>query len=401
MSRRKPGTARRTLAVLLAALIMLSGCSGILEGERIVTSQHDSPSPDGSEADSLTAEDFDSLLAAVRNIVSARRTSGEINIYSYPAEDGALDPEMILSEAERVRDTLLRENAFCAFSVEDITFEAATIVSYAQLHVSAAYRRTEAQAAAVVSVPTVRYLRTRLLDVMSELTESTVISTTLASVTAEEIIAAAEEAYYENPAQIPMLPITEVRMYPEFPPPNAERIFEISFGYSHSVSLLQLSKTQVAETVGDIARRVSGDSDEEIVYALAGRLAELAEYDSATASLPDYSTQNFSATAYGALLEGRAVAEGYAMAMKALCDELNISCRAVRGTLDGRRRVWNLVTLGGKSYHLDAAMCDEEGAELYFLRSDADFAELGYEWAAGLPAAGESSSFVPDAAVDS
>jgi hypothetical protein len=62
-------------------------------------------------------------------------------------------------------------------------------------------------------------------------------------------------------------------------------------------------------------------------------------------------------SAVGALLHGRAVCEGYAMAFKLLCDAVGISNIILYGTAtnsDGTgNHAWNIVKLNGKCYHID------------------------------------------------
>jgi hypothetical protein len=68
------------------------------------------------------------------------------------------------------------------------------------------------------------------------------------------------------------------------------------------------------------------------------------------------------------------------MAFKALCDELRFDCRIVLGLRDGMVHAWNIVALYGEYYHIDLAMSGVHGIEISFLRTDADFLEMGYEW---------------------
>lgn len=67
-------------------------------------------------------------------------------------------------------------------------------------------------------------------------------------------------------------------------------------------------------------------------------------------------------TAYGALVEGRAVCEGYSRAMQLLLHRSNIECTLVSG-YDKENKIshmWNLVTVDDRNYHLDATWNDSE-----------------------------------------
>ncbi len=62
-------------------------------------------------------------------------------------------------------------------------------------------------------------------------------------------------------------------------------------------------------------------------------------------------------TAYGALVDGIAVCEGYSRAMQLLLNQFSIPCRLVCGYA-GEEHMWNLVKIGGQWHHLDATWDD-------------------------------------------
>lgn len=65
---------------------------------------------------------------------------------------------------------------------------------------------------------------------------------------------------------------------------------------------------------------------------------------------------------YGALILGKAVCQGYAEAMKLLCDLSGIECNIVYGTSNGSGswidHAWNQVKIGGGYYHVDTTFDD-------------------------------------------
>lgn len=90
------------------------------------------------------------------------------------------------------------------------------------------------------------------------------------------------------------------------------------------------------------------------------RLAERCTYETRAAGEEDPAAVYPSAfTAYGALVEGRAVCEGYARAMQLLLHHAGMECTLVTGTDENRvAHMWNLVTVEGKNYHLDPTWND-------------------------------------------
>lgn len=80
-------------------------------------------------------------------------------------------------------------------------------------------------------------------------------------------------------------------------------------------------------------------------------------------------------TAFGALVLGEAVCDGYARAFQLLCRQLGVECLPVEGTSDfsgdsDSGHMWNVVQLGGSWYHVDVTWNDApeaaSGAERYF-----------------------------------
>ena len=65
-----------------------------------------------------------------------------------------------------------------------------------------------------------------------------------------------------------------------------------------------------------------------------------------------------SGNAYGALVEGRAVCEGYARAMAYLCRKAGINCEIISGTAKNVSHMWNMVEVDGKWYNIDLTWDD-------------------------------------------
>lgn len=70
-------------------------------------------------------------------------------------------------------------------------------------------------------------------------------------------------------------------------------------------------------------------------------------------------------TAVGALLDGKAVCDGYARAMELLCAYVKIPCRIIYGTSKGSSHAWNLVKLDGNWYHFDPTWIDGNSIRVY------------------------------------
>ena len=69
--------------------------------------------------------------------------------------------------------------------------------------------------------------------------------------------------------------------------------------------------------------------------------------------------------AYGALVEGQAVCEGYSRAFQHLLLQVGIPCYVVLGTGKGQPHMWNLVKINGEYYHVDLTWDDGNNGTYY------------------------------------
>ncbi len=81
-------------------------------------------------------------------------------------------------------------------------------------------------------------------------------------------------------------------------------------------------------------------------------------------------SDNLVYTAYGALVNGSAVCEGYARAMQLLCGTQGIDCHLVYGSasnngVDYIGHMWNQVKIDGKYYNLDVTLDDAGDIAVY------------------------------------
>lgn len=124
----------------------------------------------------------------------------------------------------------------------------------------------------------------------------------------------------------------------------------------------KMASAMNAEVKGFLASLKSGMSDYDIELAAHDWIAQRITYNHSAASDPDSHPLAF--TAYGALVEGSAVCEGYAKAMKLLLNSAGIHCITVTGTLSNQGHMWNMVKVGGKWYNVDVTS-DDGTAGLY------------------------------------
>lgn len=119
---------------------------------------------------------------------------------------------------------------------------------------------------------------------------------------------------------------------------------------------------QRIQKLAQAVRRICGvlNEGQQVFYrelALHDTLLSLVTYDTEAA---DSAEDPDSFTAYGALVNGRAVCQGYALAMKLLLCYAGIESTVISGTSQGVAHAWNAVLLDGDWYYLDATWDDLE-----------------------------------------
>ena len=367
---------RLAIVILIcAAAVLAFGCTAILEGERLLVTPrppaYDRPPVHGGEQ--IEAADFDELKAAILGFVAQHEQSGRIVIFGYSGD--------VESDIGRAIYEIINHDPLGAFAVYAITETVTPIVSHFEVDISIEYSRSFSEVDSIVEISTAEHLRSELLYYMSQYRTEAVIRTSLPQVTEEYVISLAMEIYFDNPRSIVMMPVVAAQAFPA--QHGDDKIIELDFAHMEPETPGTLSERgeRLVGSVRLLAELADGETYEDVLLSLADLLIGSTTFDEGTArTISAPGTQNFAATAYRALTGESAVGEGFAMAFKALCDELGFESRVVLGQLDGMFHAWNVVVLDGEHFHIDVAMGAVHGIETVFLMTDAEFIEMGYTW---------------------
>ena len=146
-----------------------------------------------------------------------------------------------------------------------------------------------------------------------------------------------------------------------------ENIF--GYAYTDEDTIVEFYSVLSAEECGDcidlfnkrideiVSSLQSGMSEYEREKTLHDKLLSVCSYKKGVESSKD-GWQYFSA--YGAIVTGEAVCEGYAKSMQILLSKAGIPCFTLRGESDGVSHMWNVVELNNEWYHLDATWDDND-----------------------------------------
>lgn len=147
------------------------------------------------------------------------------------------------------------------------------------------------------------------------------------------------------------------------------------FQYTYSTSEKSFMEQKLNLAVEEAMQVIrSGMSEYQKELALHNYLVDRVTYDHAAASDPSSEEHASAFTAYGALVEGAAVCEGYARAYSLLLNRAGLENTLASGylTTDQVGHIWNMVQIGGEWYHVDPTLNDTSDGDfhLYFNVSD-------------------------------
>ena len=332
-------TRRAFPALLLAAALLLTGCSAMLERSYVSVEQHnENPVSDGGSA--LRVESYQDLVSAVLYYVSRGQETGTIRFYNYDR-----DPD---SDLDSACLEVAQEDPLGAYAVDYIQYELEHIVSYYEATISITYRRTAAQIASVVSVTGVTAIRTELGKALEQFSPEIVLKVGSFDEEAVDLQQLAREAYYATPLAAFGMPRMSFAIYPE-KTSGRQRVVEVTLTYPEEVGVLRDKQDALENRMAAMEVLLRGLTGQEAARTAFAMVRENAAY------LPF----GGSSTAYGALVEGGADSEGFALAMKLLCDIAGVECTVVEGTRNGDRHFWNAVDWGSGTVAVDAS--DEAG----------------------------------------
>ena len=168
--------------------------------------------------------------------------------------------------------------------------------------------------------------------------------------------------------------------------------YELEYGYTELDGIYQYHLTitpnyyttlKQEETVDDMINTILTDmhfhrhtSDGEKVHRIYEYVYDTVEYDMVHRNNRQY---HLKTTAYAALVNKRAVCQGYSVLMYRLLREAGVNARVITGTLkDGNGteyHAWNLVEIDGAWYNLDVTWDKMMGSNAYYLKTDGNMAD--------------------------
>lgn len=353
-----------SLICLLLAAALLCGCGELLEGEYESVRHHQSGAQHGGEGVPLIqATSYDEIYDALLTMIENGDEFGVIRVSSY---DGNVEEDVNRACMEVSNDSPLG-----AWAVYYISSTVNRIIAYYDAEISITYKRTPLEIQSVVDVTSTGALEGELRYLMSSYSSGEAIRLPAFILQFQDVTEMVTEIYYEDPTVASVLPEVIAAVYPE---EGRTRILDLQLQYPYTAARLTNMQTMAESAAEEIAGRAREAEEDGLALLQACReLAGTVEYDGER-EMNGETGWSREDTAFGALIDGRATGEGFAMALQLICRDLGLESRVVRGRRDSVDHCWNLVKLGEDWYHVDASAFGQDGASQAFLRGDGEMA---------------------------
>ena len=350
----------RIISIVLALVLLLSGCIRLREHEYVVVEPHDEGYEVAVDTGKLSVDSYLSLKNALLNLIEDGVQEGVILAKGY---SGNLAEDL----GEAVYE-VSQGDPLGAFAVEYMTYDYSKIVSYYEIRVHIIFRRTEEEIDSIVYLSDEDSIPGLMNQTLKDLSD--VLCFRVSDYHEMDYAKMIEEIAGEYPGLLMALPEVTAKTYPET---GSQRIVELTFDYPYKTDSMLSFRDQLSGKVHLISELYGSDLSE---LTSARRFYDRLIRDGVLILEPQESIDN---TAYSAVMLSEATSYGYAQAFRMLLQERELPCRVVTGTRNGLTHSWCLVELEGKEYYIDPALGVEEPDADWFLLGTTELLALGYE----------------------
>lgn len=354
---------KRLLAGALCALLLLTGCSSMLERSYSSHAAHTDTS-DAEDPNVLRAEDYDQLLDCVMRLVMAHEPYGTIRLYNYA---GTVEDDL-----RAVCDQVRTRDPIGAYAVRAISCESTRVLTYYEVDARIVYAHTTEAVDAIVPAAGLEDLRAQLSAMVEYQRSQSVLYLTDYAGSAQQIGALFRLALYRDPAAAAMSPTPSVTLYPAA---GTERVLELQISWSRPMA----DRLEYAAELAQLCAELLDAREPADGLLTAGDAAQLLSQ----ALVYDPGGSRDAADA----LQGLPVNDlGMLLAMEALCAQAGID---VQPAMDSSgAQLWLIVSTPSGYRHLlpkDLRPDPERepGWQLP-LYTDEELAALGFVWQAEL-----------------
>lgn len=160
-------------------------------------------------------------------------------------------------------------------------------------------------------------------------------------------------------------------LYEEFPKEGDWQIVRMWLGFAINEKEILQKQAELKNKIDEYSSQVKSMDLKNIkdkYKAIYDIVTKSAVYDQSIALLSKANRLDtdmyLDRSAYGALISGKTICNGYARAFKSLCDNMQLPCWVVSGTKDGVKHAWNIIVIDKKEYFVDCTFGSYDNAKL-------------------------------------
>ena len=343
---------KNIFALLLAAILLLSGCNSWLGGHYASVNPFEEQDFRPQQA-VLKPKNYEDIVRILINMIHTGQQSRTISM------------EQMQGKWREIVDKAVNYvgNVYPmgVYAIMDIAYQITENEDIPAMTVEIAYHRSIAEIGAV------------------ETTEDE-----------DEIIAAIQQAlrnvnmkvafYVKNEYEIDFSKVIleYAMMYPQYvmevprvsmasyPKVGEERIVELNFSYDTNRTVLLQMQDQV-NPIFNAAKIVSGEG------TAVGKYTRLYSF---LMNYHEYTIQTSITPAYSLLYSGIGDSKSFAMVYSAMCRQAGLDSKVISGTYEGKAWHWNMVRIDEEIYYIDLLQCREQGRFSYLTEDEMH----GYVW---------------------
>ncbi len=348
---------RGLLALAMAAAVVLSGCSAMLERSYVSSTTHLDYSV-AEDSSILRVETYQGLVNALLYFVNQHATTGTLRLYNYSGD--------VEADLESACNEVTTEDPLGVFSVRSMDYDSTRIITYYEVDVRIVYSRSAQVVSSIQTVSGLSGLRSELTRAISVRQSQSISRVSYFSGDEQMVQDLFWQAYYSTPRLALSPPRFSVSLYPST---GSQRIVEVNLTWPDS----QMDLTAYAKELDAVVEQLLDEtpSESHTVEQLVAQVAQVA-VPSSTGSL----------TALDALSGKPASDQGLMLGLEAVLQGAGIETSMVVGTLRGGATTWLIVSTGNGYRHLlPQSLHPDQPLTLY---TDQQLQELGYAWPTSL-----------------
>lgn len=345
---------KRYLIGLVAACLLLSGCSSWMDGSHVTVMNHQDQSS-GVQTSALSAADYMELVTVLEQMVESGTENGVISVAEY-------DQEKLEDGVEKAIAYVLERFPLGDYAVETMAYEMGSGGGHPAVSVNISYIHGRSEIRQIQKVTDMEDARTKIREVLKSCGEGVVLL--IERYEEMDLVQMVADYALEYPEIVMETPQVAVGVYPDN---GTSRVMELKFTYQTSRDVLRQMQSQVQRVFNSAAYYIDSESsDTQKFTQLYGFLMERGDYTVETSITP----------AYSLLIHGVGDSKAVAVAYAAMCRQAGLECQIVSGTRSGESWCWNLIRCDDAYYHVDLLKCDETGVFEFMT----DEQMQGYVW---------------------